>query len=76
MNIFRALLLLAVIPLSACETTPKYAYVKEGASAYKTRSDLSKCEYNIRLQKTIPQQQKSLERLCMEGEGYRYKKIN
>ena len=61
--------------LSACASQPRYAYVKEGASAHTTQSALAKCEYQIKVQKTAPGEQASLKKLCMEGEGYRLKRV-
>lgn len=61
--------------LSACASQPRYAYVKEGASAHATQSALAKCEYQIKVQKTPISEQPGLKRLCMEGEGYRYKRV-
>lgn len=61
--------------LSACASPPRYAYVKEGASNHTTQSALAKCEYQIKVQKTPPGEQAALKKLCMEGEGYRYKRV-
>ncbi|WP_312565116.1 hypothetical protein [Comamonas sp.] len=68
--------LVAAAALSACGAPPRYGYVKEGASAHTTRSDMSKCEYNIKLQKTPIGERDGLHKLCMEGEGYRLKRVN
>lgn len=76
MKLIVALSLLAAASLSACSAPPRYAYVKEGASTHTTRSDMSKCEYNIKLQKTPIGERDALQKLCMEGEGYRLKRIN
>ena len=65
-----------VLTFAGCSSPPRYAYVKEGASAHTTRSDMSKCEYNIKLQKTPVGERNSLLNLCMEGEGYRLKRVN
>ena len=62
--------------LAGCAAPPRYAYVKEGASTHTTRSDMSKCEYNIKLQKTPIGERDALQKLCMEGEGYRLKQVN
>ena len=62
--------------LSACSSPPRYAYVKEGASTHTTQSALSKCEYQIKVQKTPPGERAELKNLCMEGEGYRLKRVN
>lgn len=62
--------------LSACGSPPRYGYVKEGVSAHTTRSDMSKCEYNIKLQKAPIGERDALQKLCMEGEGYRLRRLN
>ena len=61
--------------LSACASPPRYAYVKEGASTHTTQSAMAKCEYQIKVQKTPPGEQAGLKKLCMEGEGYRLKRV-
>jgi hypothetical protein len=61
--------------LAACGSPPKYAYVKEGASAHAMQSTLAKCEYQVKVQKTPIPEQASLKKLCMEGEGYRLKQV-
>ena len=61
--------------LTACGSPPKYAYVKDGASGEMTQSALSKCEYQIKLEKTPSALQNELRHLCMEGEGYRLKRV-
>ncbi len=66
----------SLVLLTACGSPPRYAFVKEGASTHTTRSDMSKCEYQIKLQKTPPGEQSALQNLCMEGEGYRLKRVN
>ena len=65
----------AAVLLSACASPPRYAYVKEGASAHTTQSAMAKCEYQVKLQKTPVGEQAGLKRLCMEGEGFRYKRV-
>ena len=65
----------AAVFLSACASPPRYAYVKEGASSHTTQSALAKCEYQIKVQKTPLDQQAGLKKLCMEGEGYRLKRV-
>jgi len=62
--------------LSACSSPPRYAYVKEGASKHTTQSAMAKCDYQIKVQKTPPGEQAELKKLCMEGEGYRLKRVN
>jgi len=36
---------------------------------------MAKCEYKIKAQKTPPGEQAELKNLCMEGQGYRYKRV-
>jgi hypothetical protein len=67
---------LSAIVLSACSSPPRYAYTKEGSSRHTTESALSKCDYQIRVQKTPVGEQRALRKLCMEGEGYRLKQVN
>lgn len=71
-----AIAVLSAVALSACSSPPRYEYVKEGASRHTTETDLSKCEYQIKLQKTPVGEQNALSKLCMEGEGYRLKQAN
>lgn len=61
--------------LSACASPPRYAYFKEGASRHTVDSSLAKCNYQIKLQKTPPDEREGLKKLCMEGEGYRLKRV-
>lgn len=61
--------------VAGCASPPRYAWVKEGASAHTTQSDISKCNYQIKLQKTPAVQQSELLSLCMQGEGYRLKRV-
>ena len=62
--------------LTACASPVRYAWVKEGASAHATESDLSKCNYQIKLQKAPALEQEELRALCMKGEGYRLKRVS
>ncbi len=64
------------ILVSACAPLPRYAYVKDGASKMQTETDMSKCEYQIQLQKTAPGNVEALKKLCMEGQGYRLRRVN
>lgn len=73
-NIFLTLGLVAL--LSACSSPPRYAYQKEGASAHTTQSAIAKCEYQVKVNKTPVGEQGALKKLCMEGEGYRLKRVN
>ncbi|MBY0454882.1 MAG: hypothetical protein K2Q11_08395 [Burkholderiaceae bacterium] len=62
--------------LSACASTPQYAYVREHTDNYQRDNDLSKCQYQVRLQKTPHEETRELVRLCMQGKGYRLRRIN
>ena len=61
--------------LTACGPT-KYAFVKKGSDAQETQSAVAQCNYQIQLQKTPQTQQNNLRQLCMEGQGYRVKRVN
>ena len=61
--------------LAACETPPKFDYVKEGSSQYDRTNALSECEYQVKLNKTPAAEQQQLRHLCMQGKGYRYKRV-
>ncbi len=61
--------------LTAC-AAPRYNYVKDGASAHQRTDALSECEYQIRLNKTPASDQAKLLNLCMQGKGFRMKRIN
>lgn len=71
-----AIVVLSAVALSACSSPPRYAYIKEGSSRHSTQTALSKCEYQIKLQKMPVGEQNALRKLCMEGEGYRLKQVN
>ncbi len=62
--------------VSACANAPRYDYVKEGASDYQKNDALSECQYQIRLNKTPASEQAELLKLCMQGKGFRIKRIN
>lgn len=66
---------LSSLLLAACASPPQYDYVKEGASNYQKVDALSECEYQIKLNKTPATEQVDLLRLCMQGKGYRYRRI-
>jgi hypothetical protein len=50
---------------------PRPVWIKPGVSKEDRNSVLSKCEYQVRLQKTPQADMQSLMKLCMQGEGYR-----
>jgi hypothetical protein len=65
-----------VILLGACAATPKYDYVKEGASDHEKTNVMSECQYQIRLNKTPSAEVPELLSLCMQGKGFRLKRTN
>ena len=65
----------AALFLSACASPARYAWVKEGASDHQRTNDTSECTYQVRLNKTPVAEQKELHSLCMQGKGYRMKRI-
>ena len=62
--------------LSACAAPARYDYVKEGASDFQRTDAMSECSYQIRLNKTAAAEQQALLKLCMQGKGYRLKRVN
>lgn len=66
---------LAVL-LSACAAPPRYDYVKEGASNHDKTNATSECQYQIRLNKTPQVEAHDLTKLCMQGKGFRIKRVN
>lgn len=66
----------AVVLLSACASTPAFDYVKEGASQHQRTDALSECQYQVKLNKTPASEQEELIKLCMQGKGFRLKRVN
>lgn len=62
--------------LCACAAPPKYDFVKEGASDHEKTNALSECQYQIRLNKTPAAESGELIKLCMQGKGFRLKRVN
>jgi hypothetical protein len=50
--------------------------MKEGGTAHQRTTALSECTYQIKLNKTPPEQQKELTKLCMQGKGWRLRPVN
>jgi hypothetical protein len=72
-----ALLIIAIASgISACASPPRYAYMKEGASERQRTDSISECNYQIRLNKTPATEQAELLKLCMQGKGFRLKRVN
>lgn len=61
--------------LSACASPPRYGYAKEGASEYEKTNAASECQYQIRLNKTSAAEAGELTKLCMQGKGFRLKRV-
>lgn len=66
----------SVIILSACAGPARYAWMKEGASDHQRTNDVSECKYQILLNKTPVAEQNELRNLCMQGKGYRLKRVS
>jgi hypothetical protein len=66
---------IATLTLTACVAPPKYDFVKDGVTEHQKVDALSECQYQIKLNKTPIFEQKELLNLCMQGKGYRYKRI-
>lgn len=66
---------IATLILTACVAPPKYDFVKDGVTEHQKVDALSECQYQIKLNKTPVFEQKELLNLCMQGKGYRYKRI-
>jgi outer membrane biogenesis lipoprotein LolB len=62
--------------LSACAAPARFGYVKDGATASQGTDALSECQYQIRLNKTVAAEQNELLKLCMQGKGFRLKRVN
>ncbi|MDR3371450.1 hypothetical protein [Rhodoferax sp.] len=67
---------IAALLLTACAAPAQYGYVKAGASEEQRVDAQSECQYQIRLNKTPSTEQAELSRLCMQGKGFRLKRIN
>jgi hypothetical protein len=62
--------------IAGCAGAPaRYDYVKDGASAFEKENSVSECTYQIKLNKTAPAEQAHLRNLCMQGKGFRYKRV-
>ena len=62
--------------VTACATPARYEYTKEGASEFQRTDAMSECRYQIRLNKTPATEEAELIKLCMQGKGYRIKRVN
>lgn len=64
-----------IMMLGACAGSARYEYLKEGVSTHQTKNAQSECEYQIRLNKTPTAEQSGLLKLCMQGKGFRLKRV-
>lgn len=62
--------------LSACVSPARYDYVKEGVSDHQKTDAISECQYQVKLNKTPTYEQADLIKLCMQGKGFRLKRVN
>ena len=62
--------------LSACAAPPRFDFVKEGASDHEKVNAESECKYQIRLNKTPATEADELKKLCMQGKGFRLKRVS
>ena len=62
--------------LVACASPARYDFAKEGASEHQKTSASSECDYQVRLNKTPADEQSGLIKLCMQGKGFRLKRMN
>ena len=72
MRVFHSTCLAIAVPLmlAACgSSAPRY--VKQEISEEDSRTAVSECEYQIKLNKTPKADQEELRSLCMQGKGYR-----
>jgi hypothetical protein len=61
--------------IAGCGTPAKYDFVKDGSSSFDKQNAVAECSYQIKLNKTPADEQRNLLNLCMQGKGYRYRKI-
>ena len=73
-NLIKAAFL--VVFISACAGPARYAYTKEGASEHQRTDAVSECRYQIKVNKTPATEEAELLKLCMQGKGYRLRRID
>lgn len=61
--------------LAGCAAPPKFDWIREGVSQYDKETAISECSYQIKLNKISGADQAELQKLCMQGKGFRYKQI-
>jgi uncharacterized lipoprotein YajG len=67
---------IATVLLAACAAPPRYMWMKDGVSTDGVDTAQSECNYQIKLNKTPQAQQNELRNLCMNGKGFRLKRVN
>lgn len=75
MRSLQLVLVTASLVLLGCAAPRKFEYVKQGATKFDTENAVSECQYQVRLNKTPKAEQGELMNLCMQGKGYRYKRV-
>ena len=75
MSAIRSTCFVLAVPLmlAACSSSAP-RYVRQEISEEDSRTAVSECEYQIRLNKTPKADQEELRNLCMQGKGYRASK--
>lgn len=61
--------------LTGCAAPARFDWVKDGASRSDRDTASSECQYQIRLNKTAAAEQSELFKLCMQGKGYRLRRV-
>lgn len=69
-------IVISALILSACAAPARYDWVKTGATNADKDTAVSECQYQIKLNKTDSTQQSELLKLCMQGKGFRLKRVN
>jgi len=69
-------LVVATVILAACSSQARYQFFKEGATPAERIDAVSECEYQVRLNKTPADERRELIGLCMQGKGFRLKRID
>jgi hypothetical protein len=63
------------LALVACAAPPRIQWMKEGATSADRDTAVSECRYQIQLNKTPATEQPALLELCMQGKGYRLRRV-
>ena len=62
--------------VSGCASKPQYAWRQQGVSQHQAESDLSKCKFDVEKRGNSGDKRRHLLKLCMQGEGYRFVRVN